>query len=484
MSQDAAATEQASTTTQPVADEVAAAAPALRGTSKDLWKVSDAVERPSQQVPVIADVDVLVAGGGVGGVVAAIAAARYGARTLVVETHSSLGGNMGPAMFVGGSLHMALHNPEAFPNGLGGIPGEFNRRVVAGEDRNVGADYFQDHHSVSYVASKMLEEVDAEMLLSSVVSGVITRGNKARGVFVENKSGTQAIRSKVIIDCTGTADVAARAGAPVTEMPSNPSAGTFFAIANADWAEYEQALAARGELPQDDQDWMQAQVCPVADRFMPWARAAWERGAFRIVDTVDDFATLEATLMLSKGEPPLVYARTRVNGNFNPGDGLAMSRIAQHERTYIYEFAAFLRENVPGFKRARLHVVAPLTCARGGKSIESTYVVTHDDVARSARFDDVVCIYYDDKQYYPGGCDIPYRMLLPKGVEGLLAAGKSAVRRGPQMRQRHTVQLMGQAAGVAAALAVKHCVEPSEIDVAELQQVLHTLDPELDRRGT
>jgi hypothetical protein len=74
-------------------------------------------------------------------------------------------------------------------------------------------------------------------------------------------------------------------------------------------------------------------------------------------------------------------------------------------------------------------------------------------------------------------------MLLPKGVDGLLAAGKSAVQRGPQIRQRHTVQLMGQAAGVAAALAVKHSVQPRDVDVAELQQILHALDPELERRG-
>ncbi len=467
----------------PAAVEVATGAPPLRGTGADLWHVTSTVTRPSQQIPVIADVDVLVAGGGVGGIIAAIAAARHGARTLVVETHSSLGGNMGPAMFVGGTLHMALHNPEAFPNGLGGIPGEFNRRVVGGEDRNVGTDYFHDHHSVSYTALKMLAEAGAEVLLSSMVSGVIMEGRQVSGIFVENKSGTLAIASKVIIDCTGTADVAARAGAPVTEMPSNPSAGTFFAIANADWDAYQHALADRGNLSQGDQDWLQSQVCSVSDGYMPWARAAWERDGFKIVDTVDDFATLEATLMLPKGDPPLVYARTRVNGNYHPGDGLAMSRIAQHERTYIHEFVAFLRRHVPGFERARLHVVAPLTCARGGKSIESVYVVTHDDVARSARFDDVVCIYYDDKQYYPGGCDLPYRMLLPQGVDGLLAAGKSAVRRGPQIRQRHTVQLMGQAAGVAAALAVKHGVQPRDIDVAELQQILHALDPELGRRG-
>ncbi|MAG37502.1 MAG: hypothetical protein CL878_14800 [Dehalococcoidia bacterium] len=463
----------------PPGDEVASGTEGLTGTAARLWNVRGEVERPGRRVPVIADVEVLVAGGGVAGIIAALAAARHGAQTLLVEAGSSLGGNMGPGMFAGGSLHLALKNPEAFPHGLGGIPAEFNQRVVGGEDRRVGSDYFRDHQSVSYVALKMLEEAGADILLTSVISDVLMEDDKARGVFVETKSGTLAIRSRVLVDCTGTADVAARAGAPVIEQPSNPSAGTFFAIANVDWEAYERALGRRGELSQDDQDWMNAQVCPVPAGFMPWARAAWEAGDFRVVDSVDHFATLEITLIGPSRQPPLVRARTRVNGNFHPGDGLAMSRIEQKMRSHIYEFVTFLRQRVPGFSQAYLHVVSPFTHARGGRSIDSAYVVTHEDVERSARFDDVVCIYYDGKQYRPGGCDVPFRMLLPKRVEGLLAAGKSAVRRGPQLRVRYCVQLMGQAAGVAAALAVRDGVEPRQINVQELQQVLHRLGSEL-----
>ena len=161
---------------------------------------------------------------------------------------------MGPAMFVGGSLHLALQNPEAFPTGLGGIPAEFNQRMVAGEDRLVGADYFRDHHSASYIAIKMLEEAGAEMLLSSVVSGVIMEDYKACGLLVENKSGTLAIKSKVIIDCTGMADVADRAGAAVVEQPRNPSAGTFFAIANVNWKRYQYSLTRQAPYPRNGLD--------------------------------------------------------------------------------------------------------------------------------------------------------------------------------------------------------------------------------------
>ncbi len=120
----------------PVVDEVSMAGPRLTASGADLWKsVTATVRRPARTVPLLAETEVLVAGGGVTGIIAALAAARSGARTFLVESFSMLGGNMGPGVFAGGSLHLALHNPEAFPRGLGGIPAEFNRRVVSGAAR-------------------------------------------------------------------------------------------------------------------------------------------------------------------------------------------------------------------------------------------------------------------------------------------------------------------------------------------------------------
>ena len=452
-------------------DELSPLTAGMPGSAAGLWQVGGYVERPAQRVPVVHEVDVAVVGAGVAGIIAALAAARHGARTLVVEAFSSLGGNMGVGMFAGGSLHLALQHPAAFPRGIGGIPAEFNTRVVRPEHRNVGGDYFRDSHAVSYVATRMMEEAGIEMLLSSMVSGVIREGDTVAGLFVENKSGCLAVRSKVTIDCTGTADVADRAGAPVIERPSNPSAGVFFAVAGADWGRYEKALQDREALSGETEAWLQSHA-PGAGPWMPWAREAWDAGEFRIVDAVGDFATLEVSVKGPGGNPPLVRGRTRVNGNFHPGDGLALSRIDQKMRAYVFEFVEFLRHRVPGFERAQLHAVSPFTHARGGKCIDSVYMVSGEDVDRSARFDDVVYVYYDDKK--AAACDIPYRMMLPREVDGLMAAGKSAMQRGPQFRQRYSCQLMGQAAGVAAALAVRRGVEPRHVDVQELQQILHS----------
>ncbi len=459
-------------------DEASAVGAPLQKKGSDLWRITEYVERPAKRVPVIYDVDIVVVGGGIAGVIAAVAAARHGAKTLIVEAFSYLGGNMGPGFFAGGELHLALKNPEAFPNGLGGIPEEFNRRVVQGENRRVGVDYFRDSHSVACVATRMLEEAGVEILLSTVVCDVIKDGNKVRGLYVENKSGTLAIKSKAVIDCTGTADVADRAGAPVVELPENPAMGIFFAIAGVDADRYQEALNARGELAPEDQQWL-AGHAPGAQALMPWVRESWEAKEFRIYDKVDDFATLEITINKITGNPPQFQGRTRVNGRFHPGDGLALSRIQQAMWPYLYEFVLFLNKRVPGFEKAYLLLTSPYFHARGGKSIDGEYLNTGEDVTRSARFDDVIFIAYDDKRYFPGGYDIPYRILLPKGIDGLLAAGRSAIVRGPQLRQRCFVQLMGQAAGVAAALAVKHGLEPRNIHIRELQNILRSMGAEI-----
>lgn len=482
-----------------VPDEVSKGGSPLTGRGADLWQVTEHLERPAKKIPVIYDVDVAVAGGGIAGIIAALAAAGQGVKTLIIEPFGTLGGNMGPGLFAGGTLCLSLHNPESFKNGLGGIPQEFNEQVVQSEDRFVGRDYFRDSHSVSYVATKMLQDAGVEILLSTLVTDVIKSDNKVGGLFVDNKSGTAAIKSQVVIDCTGTADIADRAGAPVLELEKNPSMGIFFSIAGFDWNQYEQALENHRPLSDDDLRWM-ARRGIGSNLFMPWSRQAWEAGEFKIIERVDDFATLEVSISPPdtttrplgeagrtidlKGKPSLIRARTRVNGNFHPGDGLVLSRIQQEMDIYLYEYVAFLRKRVPGFEHAYLFCTSPYFHARGGKSIDSVYMVTPEDVERGARFDDLIYTWYDDKIHVPGGCDIPYRMLLPKKIDGLLAAGRSAIRRGPQIRQRYSVQLMGQAAGVAAAQAVKAGVAPRDIDVKQFQKALYALGSEIapDRR--
>ena len=155
---------------------------------------------------------------------------------------------MGVGLWAGGSLHLAQSNPDAFPNGIGGIPADFADRILEGHNRLVGdGGYFEDAQKVKAVLVEMLEEAGGDMLLDMFASDVLMEGDRVAGLFLETKSGTLAVSSKVVIDCTETADVADRAGAPCIALPTTPSAGACFAIAGGDYDIYRQAIKDRGE---------------------------------------------------------------------------------------------------------------------------------------------------------------------------------------------------------------------------------------------
>ena len=450
---------------------------------------------PEKRVPVAYEVDVAVAGGGIAGMMAALAAARNGARTLVIDRFGSLGGNMGPGLWAGGSLHLSLTNEEALVNvkGMGGIPEEFEERVLAwrleeaqlAEDRKehfnvpgrrLGSDYFLDSHSVSYVAFRMMEEAGVEMMLSTYVADPIMEGDRVIGLFVENKSGRQAVKARIVIDATGDADVAKRAGADTKWSGGNPGIGLFYAVGDVDWEHFQEALSAQGELSADDRRWMEEVMNAELGypthglaNLVPYARRAWENGGYRIAQRIDGYGRI-VTRPFKSPQHGLVRSRAETNGRLDPGDGAQISAIERRIREYIFETVQFFKEYLPGFSNCYLHIVAPYLGARGGRWIDAEYPLSGEDVKASRRFDDVIYIYYDDRA--GTATDVPYRALIPRKLDGLIAAGRSAVPRSPNFRQRYSMMLMGQAAGVAAALCAREGVEPRELDVKELQQVL------------
>ena len=185
----------------------------------------DVVVEQEKKVPVAYDVDVAVAGSGVAGCFAAIAAARSGVETLLVDRFAYPGGNMGPGMIAGGSLTGGAF--KHLNGGFTGIPREFIQRHVelgggtVPESPNLGdlppsphpGDYAKDSGIVSYTLLKMLEEAGVRCLFSTFIADPIVEDDRVCGLFVENKSGRRAVRAKVVVDATGEADVAMRAGA-------------------------------------------------------------------------------------------------------------------------------------------------------------------------------------------------------------------------------------------------------------------------------
>ena len=445
--------------------------------------VTRAVREPARDTPVEYDVDVVVCGGGIGGTMAAITAGQYGARTLVIDRFGRLGGNMGPGMFAGGTVHFAYRNKAALVNrvGLGGVAAEFLARVIVtrpgaevtsrdfrtewektdpdpakiaelmsatAETRVGGAGqlpgfYGIDSHVVSHVAFEMLEEADVEMLLSAYVTAPIVESSQVKGVFVETKSGRIAVQAKITIDATGDADVAFRAGAPTRKNPA-PSPGMAFAIGGID---PPGRLETTAELS-------------------AWRENERPEGMSRNVGK----RTINVCLKEPRGGGDLVFGRTGCKAKVDLNDARDISLMEREHRRLIFEYAAHLRSAAPGFENSYLLIVTPFFGGRGGRCIDPVYHLTAEDLSSKRHFPDVIHRY--DNERSGGYAELPYRMLLPKKIDGLMAAGRSAFYYGPNFRQRYHVLLHGRAVGLAAALSIRDGVEPRDLDVRTLQEAL------------
>ncbi|MFO7535252.1 MAG: FAD-dependent oxidoreductase [Kiritimatiellia bacterium] len=441
----------------------------------------------AKAIPVVCETDVLIAGGGIAGCMAAVTAARNGARVTLIERFGTLGGNMGPGMFSGGVVHLALVNPDAMAGGLKGIVGEFLGRCGAYAGGQLGHDYFYDSQVVSYVWLKMMEENNVALMLNACVSGPILDGGRVTGLIVETKSGSQAVMAKVTIDATGDADVAFLAGCPMDDGHVYFHPGCYFAIGGVDETRYLDFL--KNAPPPDPADlewgrktfldngmpWYVASLNPM----LPFLKKAWNEGEYRIVGRVAGRAAISVDHGFYTPKRGIVGAQVGLWGSgMDCGDAALRTELEVGSRKWIFETAQFLRRLIPGFEQARLHVIAPYFHNRGGRSPICDYTLTKEDVRTGARFDDAIFHTWGDEvkegEFTMEGFDFPYRQLLPQQAEGLLMAGRSAIIQPPVNRTRYKVMLMGQAAGLAAALAARDGVSPRQIDVQELRRILVT----------
>ena len=468
------------------------------------------VEEPAKKVPILYDVDVAVAGSGTASTIAAVAAGRYGASTVLIDRFGQPGGNIGPGMWCGGSLHLALASgadpdDDALINrsGMGGIPEEFHRRIihsrpkadqiseevekeleekhlnVAGYRAGTGGPglpgYFVDAQVCSHVALEMLEEAGVELLLSAYAGDPIVEDGAVKGLFAETKSGRVAIRAKVVIDGTGQAELAMRAGAPVKKNRS-PNLGLWYTLGGVDWERYQKFVENHQEASEEDLDWSrrhlaasetEADPFPNMRHMLPHLRRAWEAGEFEFRRKIGRGSI---HISLKNIGHNMAGGRTGTAGEFDFSEAKIVSLMEREHREQCYKFARFLHRHIPGFEDSFLMLCSPFLGARGGRYIDAEYPISNDDLHAERRFDDVVYIYDDGRVHK--NCDVPYRALIPKEIDGLIATGRSAMPYGPNFRVRCNMFLNGQAAGVAAALCARNGVQPRHLDVKELQKIL------------
>lgn len=437
----------------------------------------------TKTIPVRDAGDVIVVGGGPAGIAAALAAARNGAKTTIIERFGYLGGNLtaglvGPCMTsysLDGSQQLikgifeemvlrmekmgkAIH-PSKIPAGS-----EYSGFIVFGHDKVTPFD----PEAVKIVAAEMLLEAGVDIRLHSFVADALTDGKSVTGVVVASKSGLEAFRAPITVDCSADADVAFRAGAETIQGREQDGLTQpmtlFFRVKNV------------------NDEVVKAYVKAHPDDFRPFASIVAEARA------KGDFPIQRRGVGLYKTLDPGVW---RINTTrMHRLDGTDADDLTAGEiegRRQVMALMKFFREYLPGFENVELLDTANMVGVRETRRIVGEYTLTLDDLASGRSFEDVIalCGYpvdihspTDDSGGTTGELQtanvyqMPYRIMVPKEMDGLLIAGRavSATHEAlAAIRVMPPAFALGEAAGTAAAIAVEHRVQPRNVPIDRLQ---------------
>ncbi len=429
---------------------------------------------PAREIDIYDEADVVVVGGGPGGHSAAVAAARNGAKTILIERYGHLGGMasgglviMVPHMSNGGTepdiAGLCLEWKTRLEKIKGGVVGptmdelgssdpavidrwKHDFSVVAGG--KIRLSWTVDPEMLKCILNDMVEEAGVKLYLHSWGTQAIVENNTVKGVIFESKTGRKAIFGKVIIDGTGDGDLLPSAGAEfdggMDPSLRNSMLALVFRVGNIDTKAY---YAWQNKDRKAAMDVMGQMTKEVGTMLMPLAGHRddvlwvnnWIPGLSPL--KVEDLTTLEVSVrkMMRKG-------------------------------------LDFMRKNLPGFQNAWILDTASQTGTRGSRRLVGEYVVTAEDMNTGKLFDDTIVAV---PKINTGGAGpnahIPYRALVPKTVEGLLIAGRSFssdVVANDGMNLIPHCAGIGEAAGTAAAMAIKKGIPVRKVDHQELRKTL------------
>ncbi len=410
--------------------------------------------------------DVVIAGGGTAGVVAAIASARQGADTVLVEAKGYPGGLVVEG---GTALHSFYNLWKAFPGVekrqvVKGIPQEIVDRVDCAGGSTGHAEMLEgygydsvctaiDTEVYKRVVFEMLDEVGVNVCVNTLLTGAIVKEQRISGVTAESHGGKEAIQAKAFVDTTGYGDLAAHAGADYTE-PNDYSVANSIGVGGVNVEKYHEFLDTHGALAHYAEGKrsggdrrivrLQAVTKNLPEEFRKGAKAI---GMATVITTVrDDY---------------FMFVKLNYKMPVSPTNRDAAARAELELRKRQARAIELFRTCVPGCEKVFIARSSPSLCIRRGRLIACDYDITLDDVLNGRHFEDDVMAYgfHDNAprlQIKDGGTyGIPYRALRPTGLDNLLVAGMLITSdHSAHMSTRNTVCCMGQgqAAGTAAAL--------------------------------
>lgn len=449
-------------------------------------QVNQWIMEPARQTPIRYEYDVVVAGGGTAGICAAIAAARLGADTMLVEQYAFCGGNATLYLPLLGFLDQQGNEV------IKGIGKEIVDRVI---ELGGCLGHGRDPLHVSYapidpeiykrVVIEMLEEAGVHVLLHSLVVGAQTDEGRVTHLLIENKSGRAAVAGNWFIDATGDGDLAVFAGAPWEKGNAHgrmQPATLMFRMGGVDLKETRLAIAANPERYGSDlmpPEHFVKNKSFIVVGMRQVLEDAKRDGRFSLHNNRVIFIT-------QPREGEVAVNMTRVLMDATDADDL--SRAEMQSRKDVWEVERFLREYVPGFQNAYVIDTAHRLGIRETRRIMGEYVLTGEDILACRRFDDCIAVAsYPIDLHDPSGpdCtlehpadtyDIPYRSLIVRELRNLLVVGRciSATHEAlAAIRVMPTGMALGHAGGAAAALAQKGgLADVRDVDIQTLRSTL------------
>ena len=421
---------------------------------------------PAREIPVFGEYDVVVAGGGPAGFAAAVSAARAGAKTLLVEKFASLGGTVTASLMakINGFRNQVEPNTlqtscgiaeevMLFLDKIGGVGERYMpENKVYYHDPAPGKlafGYVIDPEKFKFAALSIAVDAGVELLFHTFLSDVICENGTVRGVIVENKSGRQAIFAHTVIDATGDGDAAFRAGAEIFfgEDGHRMTDTLLYRVAGVE------GKSERG--------------CQMADSVLLWGPQPGDEG-------YDGKSEMEQYL-----EKP----KKKINREYNALDARELTKAEVETRLNLYRHFKAQKEKEESFRHAYVVQTPDMIGIRQTRFVRGRYTLTGEDVIAGRRFDDTVAMASKPVVHYYGyrrflehtGYEIPYRCLVPVGVEGLLTAGRCISAEQPAFESCRSIapsMCLGEAAGAAAAIAAKDGVPASQVEIRKLQKLL------------
>jgi ribulose 1,5-bisphosphate synthetase/thiazole synthase len=450
------------------------------------------IHEPARQIDVIRETDVLVVGSGPGGLAAALACARAGVETILLERYGCFGGNITQVGVEGFAWYR--HPATIDSEGIGREFEERAKAMGAAMPEPQSISHSLDAESFKFVADMLVEEAGVVPMLHRLFVAPIMEGDSIIGVIVESKAGREAILAKRVIDATGDADIAYRCGAPTHKHPVDEmmSVSVMFSMCGVNKTRFIDAVKAD---PQTYGDWAVGGEWEVTTSgkedamFSPFLRKPFQKAleAGLIPDSVKTMAGTWGTVSDQGDLTYLNMCHLYLDGT----DPDALTHGEMAGRKQAMHAVNALKAFMPGCEEAKLRNFGMTLGIRDTRKIDAVYNMTDNDVRGEGRFDDSIGIFPEfidgygylilptTGRYF----HVPYRSMLPKGVKNLIVTGRTIG--GDKVSHAAVRNMMccavaGQGAGVAAAVGVKTGRDFGDVPIRAVQDELRRQGARLD----